>query len=112
LKHNNIKYSDLFKYSSKPYNEIETNPFSYYVLKAINIFNINKFLSFCDRFDFLINFSKNDKRVKEYCNFLVNNSRTSEFVNELKVIDNWFENGNLTENEIIPLKSMRMSFYG
>jgi hypothetical protein len=113
LKHYNICYSDLFKLSKNPYTEIETHPFSYYILKAINIFNINDFLSFCDKKNvFLIDFSDYEKDVNEYCEFLVNHSKTIEFVQGLKIIDNWFENGNLTENEIIPLKSMRMSFYG
>jgi hypothetical protein len=109
LQHYFLNYKDLFD-KKKVYKEKETSPFSYYILKAINLVHINDFVLFCDNINTnLINFKNDQETVTKYCDFIDNHCY---IINELDILNDWFSNGTISDGEMVYLKSMRMSLYG
>jgi hypothetical protein len=112
LQHHFLNYNDLFD-KNKIYKEENTNLFSYFILKAINLLHVNDFVLFCDNSNTnLINFRNDQETVTKYCNFINNHSKSNKFIKELDTLNNWFYNGTISNEEMVLLKSMRMSLYG
>lgn len=81
LKKQNIRYIDLIR-SNKglTYNE-KTNAFSYYILKTINMFHMNHFLTWCDKNNTnIINFTNTQENIRKYCDFIRKWHSNDEFL--------------------------------
>jgi hypothetical protein len=112
LQHYFLNYDDLFN-NNKIYKEENTNPFSYYILKAINLVHVNDFVLFCDNSNTnLINFKNDQETVTKYYYFINNHCKSNKIIKELDILNNWFFYGTISDEEIVLLKSMRMSLYG
>lgn len=120
LHHYKIRYIDLFK-NKNVYSENKTHIFSYYILRAIVMVNINPFINFCSNGNksnlnmSLVVFKKNQEKIDNYCKFICNNSKSIELINGLDIVEKWLENNNLpnySKNDKFALTSLKMSLYG
>jgi hypothetical protein len=109
LHHYEVSYDDLLNKRNK-YTETKTQVFSYYILKAIGMANINEFVNWSNKENSnIMIFTKNQENIKSYCNLLCNLSYCPEFMEDLNIVEKWFLNGKVTKKDVLALQSMRMS---
>lgn len=122
LTYYNINYTDLFSNSKTLHLYDENTPvFSYFIIKTILFFNFNKFFSWCIQnnsniFDFeCTNKSKNNnkltcnKKIKLFCNFIIQNHNDYNLIHNLNKLQQFFIN---TNNNNFIFKTLRFSIYG
>lgn len=106
-------------------NEKDTFPFSYFVLKAICLENINEFLLFCHKENsHFINFTHTIKNTISFCSLVTtikkkdktsNHINNITFMNGLDRVHVWFYQDikkKINQNDVFFLKTLRMSMYG
>lgn len=112
LRQYGFQYKDIFD-KKKTYVEKDTHVFSYFILKTIILVNIDKFLTWCKKENpSIINFSKKYETINKYYEFIRENSGNKELIEGLNIVDEWFSNDNVSSDEIILIKTMRMSLFG
>lgn len=89
LKKQNMQYSDLLiKDNNNVYTE-NTNAFSYYIIKSINMFNMNEFISWCSKNNRnVIDFKKSNNNIMEYCRFIKKHYKNPNFIRAIEYIEN------------------------
>jgi len=108
LHHNKMFYQDLFSTSEVSINrkrnyKENTYVLSYYLIKAIFIFNMNDFLLWTKQNNKNIEFVKTDENLRSLATFIENKYKNSNFVEFMKTIaNNNFDYSNTT---------MRMSLH-
>jgi len=117
-----MDYCDLYEKTDKShiarlyrYKE-NTQVLSYYILKSIYMFYVDDFIEWCIKHNnYSLNFNKSPKllhkNMDEYCNFIQEHYNRSEFVNNIKSIENWFENMNPNIMRNSELQTLRMSLH-
>ena len=103
LNQQNIRYVDLIR-SNKGlmYNE-KTNAFSYYILKTINMFHMNHFLSWCKKNNTnIINFTNTQENISKYCDFIRKRYSNDEFLKTIKYIET---------QKMVGLNTLRMTAF-
>ena len=122
LTYYNINYTDLFSNSKTLHLYDENTPvFSYFIIKTILFFNFNKFFAWCIQnnsnvFDFECN-NKNknnnkltcNKKIKLFCNFIIQNYKDINLIYNLTKLQQFFIN---TNNNNFIFKTLRFSIYG
>ena len=122
LTYYNITYNDLIS-NPKTLNKYDENTpiFSYFFIKTILFFNFNLFFSWCYSqnsiiFDFDCNNKtkhKNNiscnKKIKSFCNFIIQNYNNVNFIQELINLQKYFIN---TKNNTFIFKTLRFTIYG
>lgn len=122
LTYYNINYTDLFSNSKTLHLYDENTPvFSYFIIKTILFFNFNKFFAWCIQnnsnvFDFECN-NKNknnnkltcNKKIKLFCNFIIQNYKDVNLIYNLTKLQQFFIN---TNNNNFIFKTLRFSIYG
>jgi len=108
LHHNKMFYNDLFSTSEVSINrkrnyKENTYVLSYYLIKAIFIFNMNDFLLWTKQNNRGIAFTKTDENLQSLANFIENKYKNSNFIEFMSTIaNNNFDYNNTT---------MRMSLH-
>jgi len=117
-----MDYCDLYEKNEKShisrlyrYKE-NTQVLSYYILKSIYMFYVHDFIEWCIKHNnYSLNFNKSPKllhrNMDEYCNFIQEHYNRSEFVDNIKTIENWFDNANPNIMRNSELQTLRMSLY-
>jgi hypothetical protein len=117
LRHHNIQYAYLFNHKYK-YVENKTQVFSYFILKMINLVNINDFFVWCrNNNTSMINFNQNQTTVYNYYTFIIEHSKNKELIKGLNIVSNSFQKQNqslnvIPKNKVAMMKTMRMSLFG
>lgn len=107
-----IQYDDLFNNKMK-YIENKTHVFSYYILKTINLVNINHFFVWCrNNNSSIINFNQNPATVYEYYTFITKHSKNKELMKGLGIVKLWFGNQTTISKSDFVNKTLRMSLFG
>ena len=91
LNHCNLEYTDLFdknvnsKTKCKNYKE-DSYVISYYIIKAILLFNINDFLKWVLLFNKSIKFNKSSKNIMNFGYFIENHFKDTDFIDIIQKI--------------------------
>ena len=88
LRKQNIRYSDMINNNGGvSYNE-KTNAFSYYIIKSINMFQMNHFISWCKRNNKnILNFNDTQENISKYCDFIKTRFANDNFLNTIAYIE-------------------------
>jgi hypothetical protein len=117
-----MDYCDLYEKNEKShiarlyrYKE-NTQVLSYYILKSIYMFYVDEFIEWCvKQNNYSLNFNKSPKllhkNMDEYCNFIQQHYNRSEFVDNIKSIEKWFDNVKPNIMKSFELQTLRMSLY-
>jgi hypothetical protein len=117
-----MDYCDLYEKNEKShiarlyrYKE-NTQVLSYYILKSIYMFYVDDFIEWCIKHNnYSLNFNKSPKllhrNMDEYCNFIQEHYNRSDFVNNIKSIEKWYENINPNIMRNSELQTLRMTLY-
>jgi hypothetical protein len=103
-----LKYKDLYMKTKQSkilrgtlYKE-KTNVLSYYIIKTILMNNYQGFLSWCKIHNFsLLQFKKTPSNLKEFCNFIEKNYKTTSMIEGVEVTEIFFNKlntNNLNKN--------------
>ena len=108
LHHNKMFYQDLFSTSEVSINrkrnyKENTYVLSYYLIKAIFIFNMNDFLLWTKQNNKSIEFVKTDENLQSLTNFIAAKYKNTDFIESMRTITNHNFNYNNT--------TMRMSLH-
>lgn len=63
----------------------DTNILSYYIIKAILIFNYQSFIKWCDSNNLsLLNFKKTNSNVDSFCQFIIKKHKSKDFISNIR----------------------------
>ncbi len=110
LDHNNMVYTDLFsEHKRRNYRE-DTHLLSYYIIKALLLYNKNKFIGWCSTNNqVLLDFNKTSTGIDGFCSLIRSLYMDPEYINVLKTIESWFIYNKLST--ALPRKTLRMTVF-
>ena len=110
LDHNNMVYTDLFNESKRRHYREDTHILSYYIIKALLLYNKNKFVGWCSTNNkVLLDFNKTNKGIDSFCELIRSLYMDPIYINTLKTIEPWFIY-NKMENSLAR-KTLRMTVF-
>ena len=114
-----IEYSNLYKKDILSYNvrkylyRENTNVFAYYIIRAIIMFHLHKFLSWCKNNNtHVYNFQKSIQNMDRFGEFISLNYRKKDFIKKLKSVNEFklkMENKQVYPQNRILVNTLRMS---
>jgi hypothetical protein len=110
LDHNNMVYTDLFNESKRRHYREDTHILSYYVIKALLLYNTNKFIGWCSTGNkTLLDFNKTTHGVDGFCQLIRSVHMDPIYINALKTIEPWFIYNKMGNS--LARKTLRMTVF-
>jgi hypothetical protein len=110
-----IKYTDLYENTpsaahARIHKYKESTPvFSYYILKSIMMFFIDKYIDWCANHNqYSINFNKNPNNLIKYCEFIREHYKNTSYLDAIKSIEKCVLN---KKNPKTIMETLRMTVY-
>ncbi len=110
LDHNNMVYTDLFNESKRRHYHEDTHILSYYIIKALFLYNKNKFIGWCSTSNkTLLDFNKTTHGVDGFCQLIRSLYMDPIYINTLKTIEPWFIYNKMSN--ALARKTLRMTVF-
>ena len=88
LRKQNIRYSDMIHNGGGLSYYEKTNAFSYYIIKSINMFHMNHFITWCNKNNKnILNFTDTQDNILKYCDFIKKWHANDNFLNAIAYIE-------------------------
>ena len=110
LDFNNMKYTDMFMESKRRMYREDTHVLSYYIIKALLLFNKNAFINWCSQNNkVLLDFNKTSNNVDKLCELIRSLSTNKDFVLSAQRVEPWFVYNKLSNSR--SRKTLRMTVF-
>jgi hypothetical protein len=110
LDFNNMKYTDMFMESKRRMYREDTHVLSYYIIKALLLFNKNAFINWCSQNNkVLLDFNKTSNNVDKFCDLIRSLSTNKDFVLSAQRVEPWFVYNKLSNSR--SRKTLRMTVF-
>jgi hypothetical protein len=91
LDHNNMVYTDMFNESKRRNYREDTHVLSYYIIKALLLYNKNKFIGWCSSNNkVLLDFNKTAHGIDSFCSLIRSVYMDPVYINLKRSIEPWF----------------------
>jgi hypothetical protein len=110
LNHNNMVYTDLFNESKRRQYREDTHILSYYIIKALLLYNKNRFIGWCSTYnEVLLDFNKSTQGIDEFCALIRSLYMDPIYISLLQTIEPWFIYNKMSNT--LPRKTLRMTVF-
>jgi len=110
LDHNNMVYTDLFNESKRRHYREDTHILSYYIIKALLLYNKNQFIGWCSTGNkTLLDFNKTAHGIDSFCQLIRSLYMDPLYINALKTIEPWFIYNKMGNS--LARKTLRMTVF-
>lgn len=107
---NNMVYTDLFNESKRRLYREDSHVLSYYIIKALLLYNKNLFIGWCvSNNKVLLDFTKTAKGVDSFCGLIRSLYVNQTYVNAMRTVEPWFVYNKLS-NALVR-KTLRMTAF-
>lgn len=117
LNHFGLTYDNLYNYSNesrdlcKNYRE-NTPVFSYYILKSIILFNLNKFIEWVNiNNNGSFKFNHTNDTIEKYITFIRDNYKNTDYINIMKTVEKHFKKIKVNKKNEKELETLRMTLH-
>lgn len=117
LDHFGLTYEKMYNYSKeskdlcKNYRE-NTPVFSYYILKSIILFNLNKFIEWINiNNNGSFKFNHTNDTIEKYIAFIRDNYKNTDYINIMKTVEKYFKKVKGNKKNEKELETLRMTLY-
>ena len=110
LDHNNMVYTDLFMESKRRLYREDTHILSYFIIKALLLFNKNKFIGWCSTGNaVLLDFNKTAHGIDGFCELIRSLYMDPIYINYMKTIEPWYIYNKMSGS--LARKTLRMTAF-
>ena len=107
---NNMVYTDLFNESKRRHYREDSHVLSYYIIKALLLYNKNQFIGWCvSNNKVLLDFNKTTKGVDSFCGLIRSLYTNQIYINAMRTIEPWFIYNKLSNTLV--RKTLRMTVF-
>ena len=110
LNYNNLMYTDLFNESKRRHYREDSHVLSYYIIKALLLYNKNQFIGWCvSNNKVLLDFNKTTGGIDSFCSLIRSLYTNPIYINAIRTIEPWFIYNRLSNS--LARKTLRMTAF-